>query len=184
MDSGEPRDVSDDPFFGEVRRRHPDIDIVLLPPEPPQAPEPPAGSAPVDPSVLTTVAVEHEAEARALWSRVARGIDLPADTARWAPGTVTGTVARESLLAAEGVDPVTAAAALAGAARSLAEGGWHVLEPDTGMPRVLAGRGEGAGRREVQVVHVEATGRYAVTSRGPSYAVGPARVRALLLGAS
>jgi hypothetical protein len=24
-----------DPFFAELRRRHPDIDIVLLPPEPP-----------------------------------------------------------------------------------------------------------------------------------------------------
>jgi hypothetical protein len=180
MDSGEPRDVSDDPFFGEVRRRHPDVDIVLLPPEPPDDPAP----APVDPAALTGVAVEHDAQARALWSRVARGIELPAGTTRWAPGSLTGTVARESLLAAEGVDPVTAAAALAGAARSLDEDGWHVLEPDTGMPRVLAGRGEGAGRREVQVVHVEATGRYAVTSRGPSYAVAPARVRALLRGAS
>ncbi len=180
MDSGEPRDVSDDPFFGEVRRRHPDVDIVLLPPEPPDGPAP----TPVDPTALTGVAAEHDAEARALWSRVAGGIDLPTGTTRWAPGSLTGTVARESLLAAEGVDPVTAAAALAGAARSLGEDGWHVLEPDTGMPRVLAGRGEGADRREVQVVHVEATGRYAVTSRGPSYAVGPARVRALLRGAS
>jgi hypothetical protein len=176
MDSGEPREVSDDPFFAEVRRRHPDVDIVLLPPEAAAPPAPP----PVDPAALAAVPVEHDDETRDLWSQVARGIDVAQATARWAAGEVAGTVRREALLAAGGVDAVTAAAALAGAARSLEQAGWHVLEPDRGLPRVLAGHGEGADRREVQVVHVPATGRYAVTSRGPAYTVGPARVAALL----
>ena len=176
MDSGEPREVSDDPFFGEVRRRHPDVDIVLLPPEAAASPAPP----PVDPAVLAAVPAEHDADTRDLWSQVARGIDPAQATARWAAGEVTGTVRRDTLLAAKGVDAVTATAALAGAARALEQAGWHVLAPDSGLPRVLAGRGAGAERREVQVVHVPATGRYAVTSRGPSYTVGPARVSALL----
>ncbi len=42
MDSGENSGVSGDDFFGVVRRRHPDIDIVLLPQEPPtEQPEQP-----------------------------------------------------------------------------------------------------------------------------------------------
>ena len=71
MDSGEPREVSDDPFFGEVRRRHPDVDIVLVPPEAAAPPAPP----PVDPAVLAAVPVEHDADTRDLWSQVARAID-------------------------------------------------------------------------------------------------------------
>ena len=88
MDSGEPREVSDDPFFGEVRRRHPDVDIVLVPPEAAAPPVPP----PVDPAVLAAAPVERDADTRDLWSQVARAIDPAQATARWAAGAVTGTV--------------------------------------------------------------------------------------------
>ncbi len=179
MDSGENSGVSGDDFFGVVRRRHPDIDIVLLPQEP-AADEP---EERVDPGDLVDVPARFEAELTALWAEVARGVTRPEVTSRWTPGSVTGSVAREALLAAEGVDGVTATQALTTAERALAADGWHVLAPGTGMPRVLAGRdGTPADpvRRELQVVYVAAQGRYAVTYRCGSYVVGPDASRALV----
>ncbi len=60
-----------------------------------------------------------------------------------------------------------------------------MLAPGTGMPRVLAGRDgtpEDPVRREVQVVYVAARGRYAVSYRCGSYAVGPDASRELVEG--
>ena len=75
-----------DPFLARVRRRHPDLDLVLLPPEPPEAgrpvpPEPGAEQA------LVSDRAEVEAEARQ------RGIDAPVVIARGTrPGTVCARV--------------------------------------------------------------------------------------------
>jgi hypothetical protein len=171
MDSGENSGVSGDDFFGVVRRRHPDIDVILLPQEPP-AEQPEQRVAPGD---LVDVPARFDAELTALWAQVARGIAPPEVASRWTPGSLTGSVAREALLATDGVDGVTATQALTTAERALTADGWHVLAPRTGMPRVLAGRDGTAAdpvRREVQVVYVAARGRYAVTYRCGSYVVG------------
>ena len=71
-----------DPFFARVRRRHPDLDLVLLPPEAPDAGTP----AVADPGAEEALADDRasvEEEARRL------GIDEPAVIAR---GTRPGTV--------------------------------------------------------------------------------------------
>ncbi|QWZ07594.1 hypothetical protein KRR39_19545 [Nocardioides panacis] len=179
MTTGDGEAVAGDAFFGVVRRRHPDLDIVLLPPQPPE--EPPAER--VRAADLVDVPARFDAELTELLGDVAAGIPLPRVRSRWTPGAVTGSVAREALVAAEGVDAVAATRALAAAERSLTGAGWHVLAPGDGLPRVLAGRGgteEEPLRREVQVVHVEARGRYAVTYRCGSYLVGTGTARGLL----
>ena len=55
MATGENVGVSEDPFFGVVRRRHPDIDIVLLPPEPPTEPTGESAAVLLDPADLADV---------------------------------------------------------------------------------------------------------------------------------
>lgn len=119
----------------------------------------------------------------ALLADVAPGVVLPRGRSRWAPGSVTGSVAGTALVAAEGVDTFTATQAPASAVRSLAPAGWHVLAREEGMPRVLAGRGgtdDEPLRRELQVVYVAARGRYAVSHRCGSFVVGHAAVQELL----
>jgi hypothetical protein len=181
MATGENVDVSEDPFFGVVRRRHPDIDIVLLPPEPPAEPNGEPAPALLDPADLADVPARFDAELTRLWDDVADGIARPDVRSRWTPGSSTGSVAREGLLAVEGVGGVVATQALVTAERALEADGWHVLVPETGMPRVLASRdGTEADpvRRELQVVH--AGGRYAVSYRRDGYPVGVPAARALL----
>jgi hypothetical protein len=181
MATGESTDVSEDPFFRVVRRRHPDIDIVLLPPEPPTEPPADPSDAVLDPADLAAVPALFDDELARLWDAVADGIERPEVRSRWTPGSSTGSVAREGLLAVEGVGGVAATQALVTAERALAADGFHVLVPPTGMPRVLAGHdGTEADpvRREVQVVH--AGGRYAVTYRRDGYPVGLPAARALL----
>ena len=76
----------DDPFFARVRRRHPDLDLVLLPPETPDAGTP----APAEPGAEEALADDRasvEEEARRL------GIEEPAVIARGTrPGTVRARV--------------------------------------------------------------------------------------------
>jgi len=43
MELRPPTEPIDDPFFAAVRRRHPDVDVVLLPPPDPPTPEQVAG---------------------------------------------------------------------------------------------------------------------------------------------
>ena len=180
MADGENASVPGDAFFGVVRRRHPDIDIVLLPQTGPA--EPP--STEVDAADLAGLAAGFDAEVTDLWAEVAAGIARPATASRWVEGSVLGSVSRDVLLAVEGVDATTAHQALAGAERSLTASGWHVLAPPTGMPRVLASRGVNAAERVLQVVYVEATARFAVSCRTGSYVVGHDVARALVDGPS
>ncbi|MEO5711120.1 MAG: hypothetical protein ABIQ59_15030 [Nocardioidaceae bacterium] len=142
MTTGDSGAVASDDFFAVVRRRHPDIDIVLLPQQPPDQ-DP---GLPVEPADLGDVPTRFDAEVTALLADVAPGVVLPRVRSRWAPGSVTGSVARTALVAAEGVDTVTATQALASAERSLAAAEWHVLVPEDGMPRVLAAPSTACGR--------------------------------------
>jgi hypothetical protein len=180
MADGENAGVAGDAFFGAVRRRHPDVDIVVLPQTGPAEPS----ATEVDPADLDDLAARFDAEIIELWAEVATGVARPATASRWVEGSVLGSVSREVLLAVEGVDAATAHQALAGAQRSLTGAGWHVLAPPTGMPRVLASRGEGAAERVLQVVYVEATSRFAVSCRTGSYVVGHDVVRAVVAGPS
>lgn len=172
-----------DPFWSVVRRRHPDVDLVLLPPVR-SAPAPSAPPAPPAPPAPESPAADVEAEAagepgqlldraRAAWSSylpdVAPG---PAVEERWIPGPER-TRRAEVVLAADGVDPVAVAAALRSAAEELRGAGWHVLEPADGWPRVLAGRrpesaAAGGGREELHLMAAPtvAGGRVVLRLRG------------------
>ena len=179
MTTGDSEAVASDAFFGVVRRRHPDLDIVLLPqPAPDEQP-----AVRLGPADVVDVPARFDAELADLLADVARGVALPLVRSRWTPGTLTGSVSREALVAAEGVDAVAAEQALAAAGRALSGAGWHVLAPGDGLPRVLAGRGgteEEPVRRELRVVHVPARGRYAVGYRCGPYVVGAGPARELL----
>ena len=75
-----------DPFFGRVRRRHPDLDLILLPPEPPGSGLPLAAEPGAEQAL---------AEDRAKVEKAARelGVDDPAVLARGTrPGTVRARV--------------------------------------------------------------------------------------------
>ncbi len=93
MATGENVGVSEDPFFGVVRRRHPDIDIVLLPPDPPTEPTGEPAGALLDPADLADVPAVFDAELTRLWDDVADGIARPDVRSRWTPGSSTGSVA-------------------------------------------------------------------------------------------
>jgi hypothetical protein len=164
-----------DPFWSVVRRRHPDIDVVVLPPDDPTV----GGDIPAepDPSLADTVPAEFDAWLGEVWPDVAGDLDRPPVESQWVPGTVPGSLSRTAMLAVADVDDVMAAQALSGAARALELDGWHVLTPPDGMPRVLAGRDEEGTRRELQIVHVPATSRYAVMATLGPVVVGRGAAR-------
>lgn len=116
-------------------------------------------------------AEELSARARSAWASYLSGGSTPSTDERWIPGPGR-THRREVVLTADGVDPVAAAAALRVAGEELRGDGWHVLEPDDGWPRVLAGRQHdrvgGAGREELHLIFAPsvAGGRLVLRLRG------------------
>lgn len=83
-----------DPFFDTVRARHPDVDVVVLPPEPGVPPGPPLG-----PGEVLARREADAAFAEQLWSRVVEEptelrhtVSASAGSARWqSTGSLTGT---------------------------------------------------------------------------------------------
>lgn len=96
-------DPVDDPFFDAVRRRHRDVDVVLLPPS-----GPPVALEPVAETVVATALLRVEAIARGLWASVA-----PDSADRPRPRCTYGT----------GPDAVRATARL----RTSRDDGFHLL---------------------------------------------------------
>ena len=74
-----PTDPIDDPFFAAVRRRHPDVDLVVLPPEEPATRSP----AQVPPDEVAAARLRVVAEAARWWAVVEPG---GRGAARGAPG--------------------------------------------------------------------------------------------------
>ncbi|MDO3398112.1 hypothetical protein QWJ41_20495 [Nocardioides sp. SOB44] len=151
-----------DPFWAPVRRRHPDVDIVLLPPEraadePTEQPSDQAPDQPLaDPELLSR-----------LWATAVGG-DWPTETAeRRTQGRLEITWTREG---GEPVAPDTAQAVVRRAAEALREAGWHVLAPAEGLPRVQAGRPDGPDRAELLLLVVPETGRVVLRHRSGSEA--------------
>ncbi|GAB2456501.1 hypothetical protein GCM10027062_40910 [Nocardioides hungaricus] len=160
--------VAADPFWSAVRRRHPDLDIVLLPPEGP-APERPAREAGEPPELDEPAAAELAAvEAEWLWRELV-GDHEPDDRAsRWLREG-GGVVRRETTLRARDADPVAAVAAVERAGATLTDQGWRVVAPPDGMPRVLAAR-----ETEVQLVFAPADAVLMLRVRGGRVRLGEA----------
>ena len=170
--------VANDPFWSVVRRRHPDVDIVVFPPD--DAPDltPGTGETPVHTGATRA---DFEGDVTALWDQLGQADERP--VVRWTSAPNRGAVALEGRITAEGVAPDDAAAALRRAADRLTAEGWHVLVPPDGMPRVAAGQPRSTGRRTVQVVHVPARGRLLLIVRSEPIPVSRNTANTLLGGA-
>lgn len=83
-----------DPVLGAVRRRHPDVDVVLLPPEDETAAPEPMGA-----DELAALVARDERELELTLEDVALPVEqLP----RWSAGTVPGTLVRRCVRARPG----------------------------------------------------------------------------------
>src|SRR6478609_10062359 len=101
--------VAEDPFWSVVRRRHPDLDLVLLPPE-----EPDRGAEDATAETPTAAAERIDAETGSWWDALV-GAPATGTRHRWV-SRGSGRWRRETTHHLDGVDPVAAAAALDGAA--------------------------------------------------------------------
>lgn len=140
--------VAADPFWSVVRRRHPDLDVVVLPPVDGAVPDPPDDVVPSD---AEQVAAAADADVRDRCRELV-GEEPDEVEARWTSGEVRGTRRRETTARLPGVDDVRAIGLLLRAEEALRSEGWHVLSPSDGIPRVLAGRPAELGREELQLL--------------------------------
>ncbi|GGO74145.1 hypothetical protein [Nocardioides deserti] len=155
--------VAADPFWSVVRRRHPDLGVVVLPPTAAARPtEDEVAALPeVDPSEETA---RVESLAVDLWTVLVG--DEPGEVAtRRTAGRARGTVRVETTVRLAGIDPTGGVAVVSRAEDTLVRDGWHVLAPPDGMPRVLAGRGEGVAREELQLVLAPVEGHLVLRHR-------------------
>lgn len=138
-----------DPFFDTVRARHPDVDVVVLPPEPAAPPGPPRAPLPAEQALDRRTADASFAEA--LWQRV---VEEPAElrhtvsggagSARWQsvgslPGTADGFRVLVRLTDALAHDP----------------GGWVVRRRDGAVALLVA---RDAAGRTLTTSYAEQTG--------------------------
>lgn len=158
-----------DAFFAPVRRRHPDVDIVVLP-----APEatPSRGSLGQAQVVETLEQVTRTAE------RLGEAAALGAPTtppARWGFGPHDGTVVASARASATPPDGLAALAALRAA---LEREGWRVWRVPGEVERWSTTR----GKVRVQASYAEATGALLLEVRSEPMYVGRARARDLVRG--
>lgn len=159
-----------DPFFDVVRRRHPDVDIVLLPPEPPPLPV-------TADAVATDRTVERARDrcqglAAALWQVLVEDPEQP-PTADLVPGVATGWVKPRVQEVRHGTGGRLVLVRLEDELRAR---GWRVDRVPGPIERVLAGEGEAA----VAASYAGATGTFLFELTGPEVYVGSGRARALV----
>jgi hypothetical protein len=155
------------PFFAAVRRRNPDVDIVLLPPE-----EPGEAGEPVTDAEVEAVVARMAAVAARAWSDAT---ELPAEPeTRVGYGPERGTVVVKTRLMARAADGEQLVEALFSV---LADDGWRVARPDGGgVSRFL-------GRRDdltIRVSHSEVSGGVVVDVSSDPMPVGIDRARELV----
>lgn len=122
----------DDPFFSELRRKHPDVDVVLLPPVDPAPPaQPPATTG-------QAVATRRHALAvlDALWTRVGLTLDPPAE-AWWQQANphLYRFVVKNAVT---GLDAGTGPEVTGRLARALLDLGWEPQPSPADQPALLA----------------------------------------------
>ncbi|WP_309127912.1 hypothetical protein [Microbacterium sp.] len=134
MSAGVNADEFLDPFWSVVRRRHPDLDIVILPPA---RPRPAESSQPRRaPGPFARMQMEDMDE---LWATVVdRG--LPRRNVQWIPGPTHDSVRHTVTLTLDEVGRVAGISHLREAVTVLKNDGWEVFTPPTGMPRLVADR--------------------------------------------
>ena len=159
----------DDPFFAPVRRRHPDVDVLLLSPQPA-----PARPGPAAEEAVSAASSRVAAAAEELWPVVVPGTaERPTGRLRFGddPGSVRAEV-RATVRRGDGVEVLTRLQ------RHLERHGWQVRRPAAGLER-LAGRREGL---ELSASYAEDTGALVLAVTGPSVPVGAEAARRLVRG--
>ncbi|WP_134738421.1 hypothetical protein [Nocardioides sp. 503] len=160
-------DPTGDPFVDAVRRRHPDVDVVLLPPEPP----PPGPDQVVDEDLPRATLARVATLARQLWASTARDSDVVPET-RLAFGDGPGAVRAAARVATRRDDGFHVLVALR---HELETHGWEVTRPPGAVERVEAHLDD----LVVTASYVEGAGALLFQVWSGSLAVGPERAREL-----
>jgi len=155
-----------DPLFQELRRRHPDIDIVLLPPDRPAA-DAEADAEDNAAEALILVATQ----AGQLWSAIAPDASGRPE-ARFRFGNDSASVRPVATLTARRGDGYRVLVRLR---HELESAGWHVHRPDTAVERLTGALAE----LDVSASYADALGVLVFTMNGPSVTVGRERARQL-----
>lgn len=162
-----------DPFWSVVRRRHPDLDVVIVPE---MAATDDSGLPEADADAF---AHAHDAAVEGLWAALI-GRGAPQRTARWIPGPTRDSVRRTVTLALDGVDAADALRRLSDAPALLEGEHWHVFTPPTGMPRVTADRSGDLGDEHLLIGCAIEQARLFLRLTSTGIPVGRAGVHALL----
>lgn len=170
--------VSNDPFWSVVRRRHPDLDIVLLPPE-----APPVADSGLPERAPEPFAEIEAAEADDCWARLV-GHGMPVRAARWIPGPTGDSVRHSITLTIDDTPAAVGIGHLREAEALLTADDWQVFTPPTGMPRVLADRPGELGGESLLFGYAPETGRLFLRLTSTGLPVGTDRVRGLIGSAS
>ena len=166
MDQERPDEPIRDPFFRELRRRHPEIDIVLLPPEaPPAATDADAEQAAAEELIRVGT------QARQLWSAIApETTDGP--EVRFRFGGDASSVRPVSTLTTRLDDGYEVLIRLR---HELESDGWDVRRPEGTVERLTGV----LDTLDVSASYAEALGVLVFTMSGPSVTVGATRAREL-----
>ncbi|WP_193609270.1 hypothetical protein [Nocardioides lijunqiniae] len=160
-------DPTGDPFFDALRRRHPDVDVVLLPPEPPPA-DP---DAVVDEDLPGAVLARVATLAEDLWAAAARDSDAVPE-ARMVYGDGPGAVRAASRVATRRDDGFHVLVALR---HELETHGWAVTRPPGAVERIEGHLDD----LTVTASYVEGTGALLFRLTSGSLTVGLDRAREL-----
>lgn len=161
----QPPDAPLDAFFSPVRRRHPDVDIVVLPT--PQTPS----EDPVDEAEVAATLDRVASASRRVWEAAPPTAGPP--TVGWRFGPLEGTVvagARADHATPDGVG------ALAVLGRALVGSGWQVRRLPGEVARVAGARDD----LRLQASYAESSGAFVLEVRSEPVFVGAARARRLV----
>ena len=161
-----PPDAPLDAFFAPVRRRHPDVDLVVLPP-----PERGASTERLDEGQVDATLDRVTGAAGRVCEAALRSMGTP--SAGWGFGPDEGTVVARARAGATTRDGFGALAALRGA---LEEGGWRVRRLAGEVERISGMRGD----LWVHASYAESTGALLLEVRSEPIDVGRARARELV----
>jgi hypothetical protein len=165
-----------DPFFDAVRRRHPDVDLVLLPPEQPSLPEADGG---IDPDAALTrlreVAERLLTPVTGLPPDVAFRFGADEGRVRATARSVARTDAADGDAAGDAAGDEDPLAVLEAA---LLAGGWAVRR----TPGVVARLDAALDDLDLTATHAAAAGALVLTLRAEDLVVGVDRARLLVTG--
>lgn len=160
----------DDPFFGAVRRRHPDVDVVLLPSGQPARPDRPA--RPASDEDAAGAVQEAVATVGEVWAAAAPLTEKLPDS-RLVFGSGPDTVRASARVVDHRTDGFGVLVSLR---HQLEGGGWDLDRPGGDLERLVGRRGE----ETVTASYAEQTGTFVLELTSSELLVGADRARRLV----